>query len=151
MFDLDREVASWSATLQGERCHDAARVAELTDHLYCEIDRARAEGRSDEEAFRTAVARLGSVTELTAEHAKNRSAVCRVAAKIEPPLQYPGHRGPLIAHAFIWASLILASSVMFSKSEAPNLYGYLLTGVCVPLWWVSDRLPRSALRRRTAR
>lgn len=150
MFDLDREVASWSAALQGERCHDAARVAELTDHLYCEIDRAREEGLSDEEAFRTAVARIGSVAELTEEHAKNRSMVCAVAAKIEPPVSNPEHRGPLIAHALIWASLIIASSLLFSKSEAPNFYGYLLTGVFVPLWWASDRLLRSALRRKDA-
>ncbi|MCU1348966.1 MAG: hypothetical protein JWO56_1996, partial [Acidobacteria bacterium] len=86
MFDLDREVASWSAKVHAERCQPAAGVAELTDHLYCEIDRGRARGLSDEEAFRAAIARVGSAPELTTEHAKNRSAlgtVCRVAARLD--------------------------------------------------------------------
>ena len=42
MFDLDKEVATWSEALHARRCRRAADVAETIDHLYCEIDLQRA-------------------------------------------------------------------------------------------------------------
>jgi hypothetical protein len=154
MFDLDREVTAWSTSVHAERCRAAAGVAELSDHLYCEVDRGRAEGLSDEEAFRAATARLGSVSELTAEEAKNRSAlgtVCQVAAKLDGAGVRPDHRGALLAHALIWASLIIATSMILSKSAVRDVYSLLLMVVFVPLWWASDQLLRSVLRRQAAR
>jgi hypothetical protein len=151
MFDLEREVAAWSAAVYAERCRSSAGEAELSDHLYCEIDRARAAGLSDEEAFRTAVARLGSPAALTAEHAKNRSAlgtVCQVAAKLDGNVTAE-QRGLLLGHAVIWASLILASSLFLSKSTVPTAFSLLLMGGFVPLWWASEQLLRRAMRQRS--
>jgi hypothetical protein len=150
MFDLEREVAAWSAAVHAQRCRPAAAgVAELTDHLYCEIDRGRAAGLSDEEAFRAAIARLGSIPELTAEHAKNRSALgtaWQAAATADCAGSRPDRRRLLLAHALIWAALIIACSLMLTKTEVPEVASLLLTLVFVPLWWVSDRLMRLALR-----
>jgi hypothetical protein len=152
MFDLDREVAAWSAAVYAERCQPAAGVAELSDHLYCEIDRARAAGLSDEEAFRTAVARLGAASELTAENAKNRSAlgtVCQIAAKLDGPASTsPQHRRLLLAHAVLWATLMIASSLVLKKTGASQASGLLLTVILIPLWQASDQLLRRALRKR---
>jgi hypothetical protein len=146
MFDLDREVTAWSAAIHATGCRSAAEVAELSDHLYCEIDRARAEGLSDEGAFRAAVARVGSARELMAEHAKNRSAlgtVCQVAARLDG-VANPDHRPFLLAHAVIWAALIIASSLVLPKAVA---VWFLV--VASPLWWASDQLLRAALRNRS--
>jgi hypothetical protein len=154
MFDLDREVTAWANSVHAERCRAAAGAAELTDHLYCEIERGRAEGLSDEEAFRAAVARLGSASALMAEEAKNRSAlgtVCQVAAKLDGAGVRPDHRGALLAHALIWASLIIATSMILSKTAVRDVYSLLLMVVFVPLWWASDQLLRSVLRRQGAR
>ncbi len=153
MFNLDREVAAWSAAVHAERCRPAADVAELSDHLHCEIDRARAAGLSDEEAFRTAIARLGSAPELTAEHAKNSSALasaCQVAAKLDRSGSSPGHRRRLLAHALVWAALIIASSLLLTRAAAPKAYASLLIVIFIPLWWASDQLLRLALRQRHA-
>jgi hypothetical protein len=144
MFDLNREVEAWSAAVYAERCQPAASVAELSDHLYCEIDLGRAAGLSDEEAFRTAVARLGSVSELSAENAKNRSAfgaACAVAAKLEGPFSRQ-HRGLLLAHALLWATLIIASSVILKKAEAA---AWMSIAILIPLWWASEQLLRRAV------
>lgn len=153
MFDLNREVAAWSAAVHAERCQPAAGVAELSDHLYCEIDRARGAGLSDEEAFRTAIARLGSTVELTTEHAKNRSALgiaCQVAAKFDRSASSPEHRRLLLAHALVWATLMIASALVLTKTAAPDVSGWLLTVIFIPLWWASDQLLRLALRQRPA-
>lgn len=151
MFDLDREIATWSAAVHAERCQPADSVAELSDHLYCEIDRARATGLSEEEAFHAAIARLGSTPELSAEHAKNRSALgsaCRVAARLDGPGFNSEHRRLLLSHAMIWAALIIASALVLKKSTSTELSAWLLTGMFVPLWLASDRILRAALRKR---
>jgi hypothetical protein len=151
LFDLDREVANWTAAVYAARCRPEAGVDELTDHLYCEIDRAREEGLSEEDAFRAAVDRLGSVPELVAENAKNRSAlgaVCEVVAKAERSLA-PEHRRVLNVHAFIWAVAMIVTSALV-KRAVPNVTAWLLVTTLVPLWWASDQLVRHALRRRVA-
>ena len=148
MFDLEREVAAWSATVHAERCQPAASVAELSDHLYCEIDQARATGLSEEEAFRAAVARIGSPSALTAEHAKNRSAlgtVCRVAAKLDGSSSSPEQRRLLVAHALIWAALMIASALMLKKT-ASEVSVLMLITIFIPLSWASEQLLRRAFR-----
>jgi hypothetical protein len=152
MFDLEKEVAAWSESVHADRCRRAESVAELSDHLHCEIDRARASGMSDEAAFTAAVARLGAAPELAAEHAKNRNllqAGCAAALRYERSVS-PGQRGLLLAHAILWAALILASSLVLSKSAAPATLGYLLIGVLVPSWWASEQILRRALRPKRA-
>jgi hypothetical protein len=155
MFDLDREVAAWSAALQAGRCSAVAHkgAAELADHLYCEIESGRAAGLSDEAAFRAATARLGGAPALTAENAKNRSVfgtVCRVAAKLDGPLPTdPEHRRLLLAHAVIWAALMIASSLVLKKTGGSETSGLLLTVVFIPLWQASDRILRRVLRKRS--
>jgi hypothetical protein len=152
MFDIDREVATWSAAVHAERCRSSAPVAELSDHLYCEIERARAEGLSDEAAFRMAIARVGSSAELTAEHAKNGSAlgsVCQVAVKIDRSSS-PEHRRLLLGHALVWAALIIVCAIVLKQSGASEVFAWLLIVAFVPLWLASDQLMQRALRTRRA-
>jgi hypothetical protein len=152
VFDLDREVANWTAAVYAARCRPEAGVAELTDHLYCEIDRARGEGMSEEEAYHAAVARLGSVPELIAENAKNRSAlgaVCEVVARAERSLT-PEQRRLLNVHAFLWAVAMIAGSAIVKRAAVPDLSAWFLLTALLSLWWASDQLLRHALRRRVA-
>jgi hypothetical protein len=152
MFNLETEVAAWSRSVYAERCKPAASEAELIDHLYCEIDRARATGLSDEAAFRAATTRLGSTSELTAEIDKNRSAfgaACQVMAKLEDPVRRD-QRGLMVAHAIVWAALIIATSLVLKRSGASEVDDWLVITVFIPLWLVSDLILRQALRRRPA-
>ena len=154
MFDLEKEVAAWSQAVHADRCRNAGRVAELTDHLHCEIDRARAEGVSDERAFAAAVARLGQGQELAAEHAKDRSVLrkaCAVVARYDRMESSGGHRGLLIAHSMLWASVMLATSLMMSRAAASGTLGLLLIVVLVPSWWGSELILRRALRHKPKR
>jgi hypothetical protein len=149
MFDLNREVEAWSAAVHAERCQPNAGVAELTDHLYCEIEAGRAAGLSDEEAFRGAIAKLGSAPELAAEHVKNRSAlgtVCQLAGKLGDAGLSARDRRLLIAHGIVWATLIIASSFVLTKvADVPSVSRWLVLVTFVPLWWASEQILRRAI------
>lgn len=149
MFDLEREVSAWSQAVHAGRCNPAASAAELSDHLYCEIDRARAGGMTEEQAFRAAVAALGSVPALAAEHAKNRSLLrtgCAVAARLGGSPPSGERRGILVAHALIWAALILGTSLLLSKSSTKDAFSLLLITILLPCWFASEQILRRALR-----
>ena len=153
MFDLEKEVLAWSEAMQVEGCRKSASSEELVDHLYCEIDRARKAGLSDEEAFAGAVVKLGKKQDLSQEHAKNRSlfgTACAAVARYERASGDGPGRQLLIAHAIVWAALMIALSAVLSKAAAPATQGWLLTGVMVPCWWASELVLRRALRGKPA-
>lgn len=148
MFDLEKEIAAWSAKVHQGRCRPEAEIAELQDHLHCEIERGRTRGLTEEAAFRAALVRLGEAPALAAEHAKNRSllaAGCALAARLDrydgPPLDRRQHR-LVLAHAVVWASLILASSWLLSSSATPDKLALLLIGVQLPCWWACEQILR---------
>lgn len=160
MFDLEKEVQTWSEAVHAERCHPAGSVAELADHLHCEIDRLRATPSgnplSDEQAFRAAVARLGATPALAAENAKNRSLLetgCAVARDERAPSvtgRAGTHRRLLLAHAVLWASLMIGASLLMSKTSMATAFSLLLILALGPAWWASDRIVRRALRTKPA-
>ena len=150
MFELDREVTAWSEAVHADRCRNAASTAELSDHLYCEIDRAHAEGLSDEQAFATAVARLGPASKLAAEHVKNRSllgAGCAVAARFEHGESSAHQRWLLVAHAVVWATAVIATSLVM-KSAGSGAAEWVLLLILIPSWLGSEQILRRALRSR---
>ena len=150
MFELDREVTAWSEAVHAGRCGGSASVAELRDHLYCEIDRARAEGLPDERAFAAAVARLGPARELAAEHAKDRSllgAGCALAARLERGGAGLPHRGLQVAHGILWATVTLATSLLLSRTASRSTSEWVLLLVLIPSWLGSEQILRRALRR----
>lgn len=55
----------------------------------------------------------------------------------------------IISNAIIWASLIVASALVFNSTNADvsKSYSYLLVVVIIPLWFASDQLMRRALRK----
>jgi hypothetical protein len=154
MFDLEKAVAAWSEGVYADGCRNAAGVAELIDHLHCEIERGRSEGLSGEEAFRAAVAKLGPAAALRTEHAKNRSVLGRglaAAARYDRSQGADEHRGLFLAHGLLWASVVIATSLILSKADAPGTAASLLITVAfVPTWWGSQQLLRRAVRRKPA-
>ncbi len=149
MFDLDREVTAWSNSVHADSCVGSTRSAELRDHLYCEVDRARSQGLSDEQAFAAAVAKMGESAQLAGEHAKGRSvfkSACAAAMRYERRDWQAGYRGPLMAHAIIWASLQVGVSLIVSSSDASVGTGLLLISLMTAMWWGSEQILRRALR-----
>ena len=124
MFDLEREVDAWSTKAFAGPCRaKAATRAELRDHLHCEIERLEAEGRSREEAFRVATAALEGTVASVAGSGGN-----------------PALRRARLAHAILWAALILATSIVLAKRDGGDELGLLLIVVFIPTWYASDLL-----------
>ena len=154
MINLEKDVRQWSEAALAGRCADGAAAAELADHLWCEIERARSRGASDEEAFARATSALGSRRELAAEFARNRSFAgrgCAIAARLDD--SKPGERKYLIAHAILWATMIVAGAVIAKTSGAgtSSNFQWMLLVILIPGWIASERILRKALRVGSAR
>ncbi len=138
MFDLDKEVAGWSASIQAKRCDRDASVDELVDHVHSEIERLTAEGRSEERAFDLATSKIGDTIDLDAEFDKNRSLFARIGRRVH------SHddsltTGPRRAHSIFGATLLIAAAIVLAVVDAPAAGAYLLF-VFVPLWFASGEL-----------
>jgi len=72
MFRLDHEVSKWCSALTRQGQLSGAQIEELRDHLYDEIEKQQASGVSQENAFRRAIGKLGTIDELTHEYSKNQ-------------------------------------------------------------------------------
>ena len=72
MFDLDQAINEWRAELRKQDVFEDALVADLEAQLRDAFEALKAQGLSDEEAFRGAVAQLGPPGAIAAEYRKNR-------------------------------------------------------------------------------
>ena len=71
MFDLEHAIRSWRRHLGRDALLTPADLNELEDHLHDEIEQLEAGGVAGEEAFHTAVERLGDADSLRREFNKN--------------------------------------------------------------------------------
>ncbi len=71
MFQLERAIADWTGSLRLKGMFSSARLAELEDHLRCEIEKQISNGKSAEHAFRDAAGQLGDVRQLATAYAVN--------------------------------------------------------------------------------
>src|SRR5258705_12605577 len=124
MFDLKREVDAWSKKSYAGPCRDkAATLDELKDHVYCEIERLEAGGATREEAFRMATTELDGSAEKAGE---KRGCRTRSAGRK--------------ANAIVWASVMIASSLLLVASGDHKVSSYLLLSGFMPAYMASDRI-----------
>ncbi len=143
MFRLEERVTAWCLAIHPRGLDRQARVDELADHLYCEVERWKSEGYSEEEAFRAATHQLGDADELTREHAGNTGGLLRalrvlLALGACSPTALSGLLTPKQASALLlgvsmaFAAAMLTSSALLGDSRhAPTLVFGLIA-----LWWV---------------
>jgi len=136
-FQLDKAVNDWCADAGAGRA-DGDAVAELRDHLYCEIERLRGDGLSDRDAFLAATTQLGDAGRLSAEFSKNN--ICAAApsgGSVAMDPKYPGTRAAIgLMQSMVWAVLMLAVSWTLRGTEyAKPVFGYVFVGWLVS-WFV---------------
>jgi len=73
MFDLEKAVKEWKRELFRQDALEEGLVADLELQLRDNYEEMKSEGRSEEEAFQAAVARLGDPASIAAEYGKNRA------------------------------------------------------------------------------
>lgn len=145
MFDLDREIAAWSATF-ARRCGREADMAELEDHLRSAFGQLSAGGMVPERAFELAVSRMGDVADIDAEYEKNRSPLARLHSRLarwDRSAARGSDQRRETSLDVILASLILAVSIVLADADISGstaaIYLIILIG---PLWVASRTLVR---------
>jgi len=159
MFQTEKEVRAWCASIVPDDCGQDRHLDELEDHLLSEIERLRATGLGEEQAFNAAIKRMGEAKMLMSEYSKNRSFVSRLCALdrklsgtgmiTDPTLRKQAKR-LILGHAILWAAALVACTVLFLDSENVNTMSTL---VIIPLWFASYLLITNtfkALRRDTS-
>ena len=143
MFDLDKAINTWSASVHPYGFNKKARIDELNDHLYCEIERLQKQGLSVEQAFLAATEQVGRVVDLAAEHSKNRNSFFRLFDDVPGFIFNDQQHGDNdmdkkraavlnIAVSIFFAIAILLSSYMLGDSPASETVMFILIAV----WWV---------------
>lgn len=141
MFDLDKEIAVWSATL-ARRCGREADIAELEDHLRSSFEELSAEGMSPERAFELAVGRMGDVVEIDGEYEKNRSLVDRFhssLARWERSWVRGYGRQRDVGVSVIVASLIIAISIVLADADMRDSTAAAYLLIVTGLLWLASR------------
>ena len=70
MFDLEKAIATWRASLTWKRSIDKQDRDELERHIRDAVEAGVAEGMSEEDAFRTAIRRMGHLPQIEQEYRK---------------------------------------------------------------------------------
>ena len=140
MFELEQAVQDWCQQVAASGCGNAHRIAELKDHLHCEIERLQHQGLSAEQAFQTATKQLGQQPQLHAEYAKNHNTLAGLcqheSATDESGQTAEQHSKNSIAHAILFAAAMLASAILIDDTTAASISLFILLG----LWWATQTL-----------
>ena len=73
MFDMEKQIESWRATVSGALGKRGDAIDELEGHLRDDLEKLAREGRSPEQAWEEAMKHLGTPEQLASEFDKTRS------------------------------------------------------------------------------
>ena len=82
MFDLEKEIKQWLRSFNKHRAFDHGSLREMELHLRDQIEDLVTSGRSEEEAFRLAVAEFGNIDSMANEEFQNLSRKRNIASVI---------------------------------------------------------------------
>ncbi|MEZ4726918.1 MAG: permease prefix domain 1-containing protein [Caldilineaceae bacterium] len=145
-FELDKEVQIWCRAVHRFGWNRQARIAELADHLYCEIEQLQAAGLSAEVAFRTATEQLGDVAQLQSEHIKNATLLSLLYTQAEqfafatlksgdrPMTPKRAALYNILVSLFFAAAIILASYLIADTQY--EHHAQTVTYLLIALWFV---------------
>lgn len=131
MFHLDRAISKWCSALASRSHMSEAHIEELEDHLHDEIRKQQALGSSEEDAFKSAVKRLGTLDELAREYSRNR----RVGNALSAIASSPYATKIFGLYLMTGACLTLYSvSAAFLSGRVGDAYMLALLVVCSFTW-----------------
>ena len=116
MFQLEEAIVGWRRSLRRRGRIRKARIAELEDHLRCEIEERLANGQSAEDAFQDASRQLGDTRQLAKAYAVNAGWAGRMWQRIKQNHYTNGgcmsrrmKSAMIILNALFFAAVILLS------------------------------------------
>jgi putative ABC transport system permease protein len=135
MFDLEKAIGDWMKNLRKIETFEDGTIAELESHLRDEIDRLIKVGLSDEEAFKKAVAIVGTAESIGLEYYKTNA---------RPLAVPPSWQTSRFSTALIWNYIKTA----VRKARRQKAYSFInvaglavgMTCCLLLLLWIQDEL-----------
>lgn len=121
-FDLDAAVQQWCELVLSNDSIKNKNIDELKDHLYCVIEQFTAQGESDKQAFKQAIANMGEVDLLAGEYDKNRTFLNKLCAfeygTIADKASQPNNvKSLIIQQSILWAAAMIAISLILNDKQ----------------------------------
>ena len=140
MFHLDEAVLAWCRDVHAHGPDRQARVDELADHVYCEVQAWIDQGFTQQDAFTRATGQLGDAKVLCRQHFQGSSlrsksrvvlwALLTCNAKtLGRVLTDKSRAWMIIAVSLFFAVLMTAVDKIFNTSET-------VTNVFLAIWWI---------------
>lgn len=151
MFDLAQSIDAWCQAVHRYRMNRVEHVEELKDHLYCKVEALQKGGMTDEQAFKEAIAQMGQVEELAAEHEKNRNFTTRLFDQISNYQERISHMNEKKrARLLIGISIVFAITMMLSSSLIEDGdTSQVVVNILIALWWIPFSILAVGVRRKT--
>ena len=140
MFDLEAAIDAWCRQVHPAGRAAELRIAELADHLHCEVERRLEEGLDAEHAFHEATVALGDPAALRAEHARAQRtpgavawALCTLNARRLGALLSPPERAALqIGLSLVVAAAMMVTSALLDDADRAQT----ATHLWIAAWWI---------------
>jgi len=133
MFDLEKEIRKWKKSLQKHEVFENGLIADIELHLRDAYNAQRQAGLTEEDAFRQAVAQVGTAQTIAAEYNKNRLVMLNRRSALRPGRFMP---------ALVWnyAKTALRTIRRHKGYSLINVSGLAigLTVCMLIVLWVSD-------------
>ncbi len=146
MFDLEKEIRKWKKNLQKYEVFEDGQAADIELHLRDAYNARRESGISEENAFRQAVAQVGTAESIAAEYSKNRL----IMLNRRSPLR-PGRFMPALVWNYVKTALrAIRRQKGYSLINVSGLAIGLTVCMLIVLWvvdeWSFDRFNTNAGR-----
>ncbi len=136
MFDLEKAIATWRASLTWKRSIDKEDRDELERHIRDAVESSMRDGMSEEDAFRTAIRRMGHLPQIDREYRKIYWGKLRKRRRLGDELAW---RAAMLKNYFTIALRLLVKQRVYA---AINIFG-LAVGIAfclLLLLYVQDEL-----------
>jgi len=140
LFRLDEEVMAWCGDVHRYGPDRQARIDELADHVYCEVQTWVDQGLTQKDAFERATDRLGDARILTRQHFEGSSPRTKArvvlwalltcnAKTLGRVLTAKSTAWMIIGVSLFFAVLMTAVDKIFDTSET-------VTNIFLAIWWI---------------
>ena len=121
MFNLNQAIQQWCELELSNDSIKSKNIDELIDHLYCEVEQFIKNGKSEEQAFKAAIEKMGEIDMLAGEYEKNRSFLQKLCAfeygTVGQNTNPNKTKSSILSQSILWASAMIASALIITHEK----------------------------------
>lgn len=121
MFNLNQAIQQWCELVLSNDSIKSKNIDELIDHLHCEVEQFIKNGKSEEQAFKAAIEKMGEIDMLAGEYEKNRSFLQKLCAfeygTVGQNTNQNKTKSNILSQSILWASAMIASALIITNEK----------------------------------